>query len=154
MSQQSSDKSQISLLVSLCLLICGTTLMKAGSLLPWRENPENGGGGCPGASQELALLHFFAFFARNLVRLCQEYPGEISACFVKSSWSRGWVHTVAPEPGPWSSVGNRPKQTASDRTMGAMVRGPWAGTVSPPFIHSGTLKGVSRQGSLQGALSH
>lgn len=59
MSQQASDKRQISLLVSLCLSICGTTLVKAGSLFPWREDPENGSGGCPGTSQELALLHFF-----------------------------------------------------------------------------------------------
>lgn len=46
MNQQPSDKSQILIFVSLCLLTCDMAVVKAGSLLPWKEDPEDGNDDC------------------------------------------------------------------------------------------------------------
>lgn len=79
------------------------------------------------------LLHLFPLFDAHLVRPRQEYPGEISACFVKSSWCRAGLTLCRRA---WSS----PKDAASVRAVGAMVEGPRAGAASPPVLPSGTWK--------------
>lgn len=154
MNQQASEKSQISLLAPLCLLICGTTLMKAGILLPRREDPENSSSDHPGASsasEEPALLHSFALFARHLGRPTPGAPRWDFCLFPAEQL--GQMRGSHCATGAWSSGGSTPKETASEGLWDTWwEKGLWPRALSPPVTHSGALKRVCRQGTLQGAL--